>query len=106
MAPVVPSLHAVRRDSPAPAFGWTVQGRIALAIGRAQDIRGTLRGPEDAARVHGEAAALVPIARDRRRGDLPLGAAAAASRRARGGTAAARAEFLVRAGTGGRASAS
>ena len=44
------------------SFGWTVQGRIALAIGRAQDIRGTFLGKEDAARVHGEAAALVSIA--------------------------------------------
>ncbi len=44
------------------SFGWTVQGRIALAIGRAQDIRGTFLGAEDAAQVHGEAAALVSIA--------------------------------------------
>jgi len=44
------------------SFGWTVQGRIALAIGRAQDIRGTFLGPRDAAQVHGEAAALVSIA--------------------------------------------
>jgi uncharacterized iron-regulated membrane protein len=44
------------------SFGWTVQGRIALAIGRAQHIRGTFLGAEDAAQVHGEAAALASIA--------------------------------------------
>jgi hypothetical protein len=40
------------------SFGWTVQGRIALAIARAQDIRGTFMSPHDAARVHGELAAI------------------------------------------------
>jgi hypothetical protein len=44
------------------SFGWTVQGRIALAIARAQDIRGTFMSPGDAARVHGEAAAVVSAA--------------------------------------------
>jgi hypothetical protein len=41
------------------SFGWTVQGRIALAIARAQDIRGRFMSPHDAARVHGEVAAVV-----------------------------------------------
>lgn len=44
------------------SFGWTVQGRIALAIGRAQHVRGTFLGAEDAAQIHGEAAALASIA--------------------------------------------
>ena len=44
------------------SFGWTVQGRIALAIGRAQDIRGTFMSEGDAAQVHGELAALASIA--------------------------------------------
>jgi hypothetical protein len=44
------------------SFGWTVQGRIALAIGRAQDIRGTFMAPADAAQVHGELAAIASIA--------------------------------------------
>ncbi len=44
------------------SFGWTVQGRIALAIARAQDIRGTFASPADAARIHGEVAALVSAA--------------------------------------------
>ncbi len=43
------------------SFGWTVQGRIALAIGRAQDIRGTFMAASDARQVHGELAALVSI---------------------------------------------
>ncbi|MEJ7602721.1 MAG: helix-hairpin-helix domain-containing protein [Kofleriaceae bacterium] len=43
------------------SFGWTVQGRIALAIGRAQDIRGKLMAEGDAAQVHGELAAIVSI---------------------------------------------
>lgn len=43
------------------SFGWTVQGRIALAIGRAQDIRGKLMAEPDAAQVHGELAAIVSI---------------------------------------------
>jgi len=41
------------------SFGFTVQGRIALAIGRAQDIRGKFMSDADAAAVHGEAAAVV-----------------------------------------------
>jgi len=44
------------------SFGWTVQGRIALAIGRAQHIRGTFLADQDAAQVHGELAAVVSIA--------------------------------------------
>jgi hypothetical protein len=44
------------------SFGWTVQGRIALAIARAQDIRGTFMSPADAARVHGELVAIVSAA--------------------------------------------
>ena len=44
------------------SFGWTVQGRIALAIARAQDIRGKFMSPHDAARVHGEIAAIVSTA--------------------------------------------
>ena len=44
------------------SFGWTVQGRLALAIGRAQDIRGKLMAPQDAAQVHGELAAVVSVA--------------------------------------------
>ena len=43
------------------SFGWTVQGRIALAIGRAQDIRGKLMAEQDAAQIHGEAAAIVSV---------------------------------------------
>jgi len=41
------------------SFGYTVQGRIALAIARAQDIRGTFVSPADAAQIHGEVAAIV-----------------------------------------------
>ena len=41
------------------SFGYTVQGRIALAIARAQDIRGKFVSPHDAARIHGEVAAIV-----------------------------------------------
>ncbi|HPH65381.1 MAG TPA: helix-hairpin-helix domain-containing protein [Kofleriaceae bacterium] len=44
------------------SFGFTVQGRIALAIGRAQDIRGKFMEPSQAAQVHGELAALVSVA--------------------------------------------
>jgi hypothetical protein len=44
------------------SFGWTVQGRIALAIGRAQHIRGTFLAEQDAAQVRGELAAVVSIA--------------------------------------------
>jgi hypothetical protein len=36
------------------SFGFTVQGRIALAIGRAQDIRGTFALPDDASQIQGE----------------------------------------------------
>lgn len=43
------------------SFGWTVQGRIALAIARAQDIRGKFMSPHDASQVHGEVAAIVSI---------------------------------------------
>lgn len=41
------------------SFGYTVQGRIALAIARAQDIRGTFVSPADAAQIHGEVAAII-----------------------------------------------
>lgn len=43
------------------SFGYTVQGRIALAIGRAQDVMGTRMEPEEAAQVHGPWAALVSV---------------------------------------------
>ncbi len=43
------------------SFGFTVQGRIALAIGRAQDIRGKFMDPSEAAQVHGELAALISV---------------------------------------------
>jgi uncharacterized iron-regulated membrane protein len=41
------------------SFGYTVQGRIALAIARVQDIRGKFVSPADAAQIHGEVAAIV-----------------------------------------------
>jgi hypothetical protein len=44
------------------SFGWTVQGRIALAIARAQDVRGKFMSPHDAAQVHGELAAIASVA--------------------------------------------
>jgi hypothetical protein len=44
------------------SFGYTVQGRIALAIGRAQDVMGTRLEPEAAAQVQGPWAALVSVA--------------------------------------------
>jgi hypothetical protein len=44
------------------SFGYTVQGRIALAIGRAQDVMGTKMEPHAAAQVHGPWAALVSVA--------------------------------------------
>jgi Helix-hairpin-helix motif len=44
------------------SFGYTVQGRIALAIARAQDIRGKFMSPHDAAHVHGELAAIASAA--------------------------------------------
>ena len=43
------------------SFGYTVQGRIALAIGVAQGIEGKTVAPEDAAVIHGPWAALVSI---------------------------------------------
>jgi hypothetical protein len=39
-----------------------VQGRIALAIGRAQDVMGTRLEPKAAAQVHGPWVALVSVA--------------------------------------------
>jgi hypothetical protein len=44
------------------SFGYTVQGRIALAIGRAQDVMGTRMDPSDAAQVQGPWAALISVA--------------------------------------------
>jgi uncharacterized membrane protein len=44
------------------SFGYTVQGRIALAIARAQDVRGKFVSPHDAAQIHGELAAIVSAA--------------------------------------------
>jgi len=41
------------------SFGFTVQGRIALAIGRALDIQGQTIAPEDAAVIHGPLVALI-----------------------------------------------
>ncbi|CAN5690984.1 hypothetical protein BH11MYX1_BH11MYX1_32890 [soil metagenome] len=41
------------------SFGYTVQGRIALAIARAQDVRGSFVSPAAAAQIHGELAAIV-----------------------------------------------
>ena len=41
------------------SFGYTVQGRIALAIARAQDVRGKFVSAHDAAQIHGEVAAIV-----------------------------------------------
>lgn len=41
------------------SFGFTVQGRIALAIGRAQDVRGATALPKDAAQIHGPVVALI-----------------------------------------------
>jgi Helix-hairpin-helix motif len=43
------------------SFGFTVQGRIALAIGRAQAIRGTFMDPAEAAQIRGEWAAVASI---------------------------------------------
>jgi hypothetical protein len=43
------------------SFGYTVQGRIALAIGRAQDVMGTHLDPDDADQVHGPWAALACV---------------------------------------------
>lgn len=44
------------------SFGYTVQGRIALAIGRAQDVMGTRMTPSDAEQVQGPWVALVSVA--------------------------------------------
>jgi hypothetical protein len=44
------------------SFGYTVQGRIALAIGRAQDVMGTRMDEADAAAVQGPWAALASAA--------------------------------------------
>jgi len=68
------------------SFGYTVQGRIALAIGRAQEVMGTRLEPGEAAQVQGPWVALVSVAiiiagiavwevRSRRqaRGDSPAG---------------------------------
>jgi hypothetical protein len=44
------------------SFGYTVQGRIALAIGRAQDVMGTRLDAADAAQIQGPWAALVSVA--------------------------------------------
>lgn len=41
------------------SFGFTVQGRIALAIGRAQDIRGTFISAADAHQIQGPLVAMV-----------------------------------------------
>jgi Helix-hairpin-helix motif len=41
------------------SFGFTVQGRIALAIGRALDIQGQTIAPEDADRIHGPLVAVL-----------------------------------------------
>ena len=43
------------------SFGFTVQGRIALAIGRALDIKGETSSVEDAAQIDGPWAALVSV---------------------------------------------
>jgi hypothetical protein len=44
------------------SFGYTVQGRIALAIGRAQDVMGTRLSDADADAINGPWAALVSVA--------------------------------------------
>lgn len=44
------------------SFGYTVQGRIALAIGRAQEVLGHNRAPEQADQIQGPIVALVSIA--------------------------------------------
>jgi hypothetical protein len=41
------------------SFGYTVQGRIALAIGRAQDIRGTFLESQDASQIQGPTVAVI-----------------------------------------------
>jgi len=44
------------------SFGFTVQGRIALAIGRAQDIRGTFISRQDASQIQGPLVAVLSAA--------------------------------------------
>jgi len=44
------------------SFGYTVQGRIALAIGRAQDVMGTRLPQREADQIQGPWAALVCVA--------------------------------------------
>ncbi|MEZ4366085.1 MAG: helix-hairpin-helix domain-containing protein [Kofleriaceae bacterium] len=44
------------------SFGYTVQGRIALAIGRAQDVMGTFRPPRHAEQIQGPLVALISAA--------------------------------------------
>ena len=44
------------------SFGYTVQGRIALAIGRAQDVMGTKMDAHEAAQIHGPWVALISVA--------------------------------------------
>jgi len=44
------------------SFGYTVQGRISLAIGRAMDVLGQDKSPVVAAQIHGTLIALVAIA--------------------------------------------
>lgn len=44
------------------SFGYTVQGRIALAIGRAQDVMGTRMDASDHGQVQGPWAALISVA--------------------------------------------
>jgi hypothetical protein len=43
------------------SFGYTVQGRLALAVGRAMDVLDKDKSPEVAARIHGPIVALVVI---------------------------------------------
>lgn len=44
------------------SFGYTVQGRIALAIGRAQDVMGTQLDASDASQIQGPWVALISVA--------------------------------------------
>jgi hypothetical protein len=43
------------------SFGYTVQGRISLAIGRALDVLGRDKDPSDAAQIHGPLVGLISI---------------------------------------------
>ena len=43
------------------SFGFTVMGRISLAIGRAQEMLGQNRPPEEVAVIHPQAATLVSL---------------------------------------------